>query len=372
MIRNLLAGTALISILATGAVAQAADSTNNVNAAAQTDNGSVAVAPSGVFYSAAANDQAASKLIGTAVYESSAQDAKKIGDINDLLLGQDGRVEAVVVGVGGFLGIGEKNVAITYAQFQWTVDADGNARLVAGMTRDQLNSAPAFDYAMLAPNANGNVTVGATANNQQSAQNAGNAGDNNTGTGDMTAATGPKPGLKDQTIKQSDSANAKEPSVATPDQTEMRADQGAVGQNSTDMAANNNTAATANQSDQNTTAAISNQPNLHAVAGDQVSADKLKGTTVYGADNKDIGSIGDVVLTTDGKIDAIVVDVGGFLGIGQKPVAISMNNLQFMQDNNGKWFLYTDFTQDQLKNQPAYDATTYSQNRDQQLLIYKR
>ena len=135
----------------------------------------------------------------------------------------------------------------------------------------------------------------------------------------------------------------------------------------------NGTNAMARSSDRaRPTAAIPGHPNLHAVASDEISADRLKGTTVYGANNKDIGEIGDVVLTTAGKVDAIVVDVGGFLGIGQKPVAISMDNLQFMQDANGNWFLYTNFTGDELKNQPAYNPDTYSQNRDKQLLTYTR
>ena len=49
----------------------------------------------------------ATKLTGVNVYNPSNE---KIGDISELIVGRDGRVAAVVVGVGGFLGIGEHNV----------------------------------------------------------------------------------------------------------------------------------------------------------------------------------------------------------------------------------------------------------------------
>ena len=62
-------------------------------------------------------------------------------------------------------------------------------------------------------------------------------------------------------------------------------------------------------------------------------------------------------------MDAVIVDVGGFLGIGAKPVAVAMDNLRFMKDSNGSLTLTTQFTQDQLKNAPEYNRDTYAQNR---------
>lgn len=88
------------------------------------------------------------------------------------------------------------------------------------------------------------------------------------------------------------------------------------------------------------------------------------GTSVYGPDNKTIGSIGDIALTPQGQVDAVIVDVGGFLGIGAKPVAVAMDNLNFMRDSGGKITLTTQFTQDQLRNAPEYNRDTYAQNRD--------
>ena len=101
----------------------------------------------------------------------------------------------------------------------------------------------------------------------------------------------------------------------------------------------------------------------------EIRADDLKGTTVYGANDARVGEIGDVVLAPDKKADAVIVDVGGFLGIGEKEVAVGMDNLKFMTDKDGNKYLYTTFTKEQLEAQTAYDKGSYAEQRDQQRMI---
>ena len=103
--------------------------------------------------------------------------------------------------------------------------------------------------------------------------------------------------------------------------------------------------------------------------GSRIRAEELIGTTVYGADDDNIGEISDIVLTEDGKVDADIIDVGGFLGIGEKPVAVGIDKLAFMTDKDGKKYLYTNFTKEQLEAQPAYDKATYAEKRDEQRLM---
>ena len=57
-----------------------------------------------------------SKLVGVDIYGS---DNAKIGDVSEVLLDAGGNAQAVVIGVGGFLGIGEKNVAVPFSAIQW-------------------------------------------------------------------------------------------------------------------------------------------------------------------------------------------------------------------------------------------------------------
>ncbi len=92
-----------------------------------------------------------SSFIGRSVYESAANDAKSIGKLNDLIISPDGKVEAAVIGVGGFLGVGEKDVAVSPDLIQLATRSDGNTWLVLNTSKDQLNSAPAFDRSKYFP-----------------------------------------------------------------------------------------------------------------------------------------------------------------------------------------------------------------------------
>jgi sporulation protein YlmC with PRC-barrel domain len=72
-----------------------------------------------------------------------------IGDVNDVLLGKDGKVASVIVGVGGFLGMGEKNVALSFDQLKFT--NNGNDLVVTSdATKESLQAAPAYDSSMTA------------------------------------------------------------------------------------------------------------------------------------------------------------------------------------------------------------------------------
>ncbi len=95
-------------------------------------------------YTRVDTDRLASKIIGSPVYDGTAADANNLGNINDIVLDGNGNVAAVVLGVGGFLGIGEKQVAVSYSALKWTVAADNTERFVLETTKDQLTAAPDF------------------------------------------------------------------------------------------------------------------------------------------------------------------------------------------------------------------------------------
>src|ERR1700719_3908670 len=72
-----------------------------------------------------------SKLIGLNVYNN---DNEKIGDISELITDRSGKLDAVVVGAGGFLGIGERDVAIPYSQIGWIYEPVGPSRIAPATT----------------------------------------------------------------------------------------------------------------------------------------------------------------------------------------------------------------------------------------------
>lgn len=88
----------------------------------------------------------APKLIGVGVYGS---DDKQIGKIDDLLVNKDGSAQTIVIGVGGFLGFGKKDVAVPFSAMQWRTEA---------------RKAPASDQP---PSSAGNPTAPATTSAQQ-------------------------------------------------------------------------------------------------------------------------------------------------------------------------------------------------------------
>jgi sporulation protein YlmC with PRC-barrel domain len=89
----------------------------------------------------------ASSLTVTDWYKQSVYDQSnsKIGDISDVLVGPNGQINAVIVGVGGFLGAGEKDVAVNFSAIKQTMK-DNKVYLTMDTTKDALKSAPGFKY----------------------------------------------------------------------------------------------------------------------------------------------------------------------------------------------------------------------------------
>jgi len=110
----------------------------------------------------------ASKMMGLNVYNN---DNEKIGDIAELIIDRNGKLEGIVVGAGGFLGMGERDVAVPYDQIAWVFGPVAAPRTstssiptttgaatapsrnssypdhaVLNMTKDQLKAAPAFKF----------------------------------------------------------------------------------------------------------------------------------------------------------------------------------------------------------------------------------
>jgi sporulation protein YlmC with PRC-barrel domain len=84
----------------------------------------------------------ASQFMGQAVYTAANEN---IGEINDLIMNKELDNIVAVVGVGGFLGIGERDVAIPISDIKVTKDTDNSLRLTITASKEQLEALPAFD-----------------------------------------------------------------------------------------------------------------------------------------------------------------------------------------------------------------------------------
>lgn len=78
----------------------------------------------------------------------------------------------------------------------------------------------------------------------------------------------------------------------------------------------------------------------------------LEGATIYGPGDEEIGSVSHVHGT--GAASQVVIDVGGFLGIGAKPIALPVSNVDFMRDEDGEVHAVTSWTKDELTAMPEH------------------
>ncbi len=254
------------------------------------------------YQSAQANDIYASKLIGMRVYsaekdydtfdsETMVNDGAEtqwddLGEVNDVILGRDGKVKAVVLGIGGFVGIGEKDVAVQMDQIKF-VNEKGDAGeyfLVVKTNKEQLTAEPEFD---------------------------------------RTAST---------ILPDTENTTA---SVTKTDAAE-RVDEDGRPMLRTPMATFDG---------------------YQKAEVEDLTAATLKGARVYGTNNEDVGEIDRLILDTNGKIKNAVLDIGGFLGLGEHPIAVTMDELTILREDDGDSVrVYIDGTQEELSKQPKYQG----------------
>jgi PRC-barrel domain len=236
-----------------------------------------------------------------------------IGEINDVILSRDGRVDAVLVDIGGFLGIGERQVALGMENIRFvsdsaTADAANDYFLVINADRTMLEAAPEY----MRPD-----TLGAEGSTGVDA-----AATDGTTTAPMTEETAA--GDKATTAPATGDATTNDTGTAMNDGTTTGGGRMIDGYSAIDTAG--------------------------------ITAEQLRGVRLYGPNDEDVGEISDIVLDDAGMPAQVIVDVGGFLGIGARPVAIEMSQLQMMQaTEGGQMRAYVQMTQSELEQLPAVD-----------------
>ncbi|QYK41451.1 MAG: PRC-barrel domain-containing protein [Paracoccaceae bacterium] len=286
--KNLMISTAVMAVLAVPALAQDT------------------AAPSPFMADAIPGQVHASDLIGARIYAvegtieadgyAGLQDNwDDIGSVGDLVVSRDGQVEAVLVDIGGFLGMGAREVAVDMSALRFVPDnATENDPddwfLVLNADRTMLEGAPEWQMTM-APEG---TTAGAPM----------------TVPADSVAAEAPA---------------ADDPVTAVTDGTAMREPIQREG--------------------------------FAAVERTQLTSEMLTGATAYDAEENNVGSVSNLVLTEAGEVTEVVIDVGGFLGIGAKPVSLSLDQIDILRDTDGDTIrVYVPMTKEQLTELPAFES----------------
>ena len=278
------------------------------------------------------SDFFASDLIGMRIYNSETEvdgNAKiadgaeaewdDIGEINDILLDENGDVKAVILGVGGFLGMGERDVTVSMDAIKVVMEeGDSNDRfLVVTTSKEELEQAPEFDRAM---------------------------------DDDVAAAAEEVDQATDKAAREVDQAAdeaAKEVDEAA-DKTEAAAENAEAEVENAD--ADQERAMLARPTAEYEGYADANMEEMQGL-----TAEELEGTYVYGTNDETVGEVGALVLDDAGKVTAVVINVGGFLGLGEKPVAVTWDELQVLKEADGDDFrIYIDSNKEALEALPEY------------------
>lgn len=203
-----------------------------------------------------------------------------IGQINEIVLSKDGQVRALVIGVGGFLGMGERDVAVTMDQITFAYDKDDASEMyvVVNSGSDMLEDAPEYDRTAMQGNASGDT-------DRMAANDAADTGSDETPT-ERSALTAP------------------------------------------DM----------------------EREGYQQVEGTELTTEMLMGKTVYDVNENDVGTVTDIVLSDAGEGNDVIIDFGGFLGMGKSQVAIAYDELTFLINDDDDIRLYVDATKEQIQN----------------------
>jgi len=244
----------------------------------------------------------AKKLIGRNIKNA---DGDTIGEIKSVYISSEGTVDSVMVGVGGFLGVGEREVQLAWKDLHV---ADNGEKVTVNMTKDQLKAMAPYSYKDTSWRGNVFTDRGVWTEDQRAARDA-------RATADNAAAAN-----RDRTMADSKTTADSKPAPAT---------------------APAAIAATESTGDFN-------------AAGD-MSANAVIGTKIHNANKDTVGTVQDLYLDGQGATRTVVVSVGGFLGVGAKDVAIKWSDLK--QSRDGKSLvLTTNLSKDDLKALPDYAA----------------
>jgi|GEM_PF-586945 len=246
------------------------------------------------------------------------ENLEEIGGVQDVLIDRDGNIRGIIVGVGGFLGIGEREVALGLDQLGFARDADDpeSVMVLAQIDVQSLEEAPEFDREAFE-----NLTV-------------------MNGTGDEAEGAG----------------------LADRETAEQEADEDeTAGQDAEreDMMAESRPAHDAGEEQWRQGREMFTAPDLQRegygrAEADNFSVDELLGANVYDVNDEDVGNVDDVMAGADNQLEYVVVDVGGFLGLGEHTVAIGLDEVTILHDGADDLRLYVDVTEEALNEMPEH------------------
>ncbi len=285
-----------------------------------------------------------------------------IGEVNDVILGRDGQVRAVILGVGGFIGIGEKDVALPMEAIKMVREADAveadDFFLVVNANKELLTDAEEFRSADDLAAERQMATTQAEVNEQvaEVEADAAEAGEETVVAVEETAEAVGDTAAEGVTVVSnatSDAVQATEENVA---EVETNVTEEVVEAEATDETV----VVTTNEPRMDGDRTMLRTPQFERagyvpVEVEDLTTEKLTGARVYGLNDEDIGEIDTLLLDDAGKLSKAVLGIGGFLGMGEHAVALTMDEVKIVRSDAGDDVrVYVDATKEELEAQPEY------------------
>jgi hypothetical protein len=85
-----------------------------------------------------------------------------------------------------------------------------------------------------------------------------------------------------------------------------------------------------------------------------LTTEDVLGAAVYGSNNEWIGDLSELHLADDGQVEGAIIDVGGFLGIGEKPVEMALDQVEVRRAATGQIRAYVSATEEELEELPTW------------------
>ncbi len=242
------------------------------------------------------------------------QNLEEIGDVRDVLIDNEGTIRGVIVGIGGFLGIGEREVALGLDQLTFARDADDpdSVMILAQVDAQMLEEAPEFDREAF--------------ENRMAGSDSMMGEDRDTADADMTEQQmAERDRDRDETMPASRAAQ-------DAGQEQWR------------------------QGREMFTAPDFQREGYSRAEATSFSVDQLLSANVYDVNDDNVGNVQDVMAGANDELEYVVIDVGGFLGLGAHTVAIGLDEVTILHDGNDSLRLYVDVNEDALRNMPEYQG----------------
>ena len=247
---------------------------------------------------------------------------ENIGQVENVILNQDGTVKAVILEVGGWLDIGDKHVAVPMENLSFIRDESSwdNYFVAVKTNREELEAMPAFEE---------------MSEEDRRAASDGMQDD------DQTAMNNQNDQADNQQMTDNQDGQVTDEQMAETQTDDTMADDDTV---------TSSAPATFRRPD------VQREGYL-AVEARELTADRLKSANLYSVNDEDIGEIGELILTQDGEIESVVLDIGGFIGLGEHHFAVSFDEIQIIRDEDwGDVRVYIDASKEELEARPEYDG----------------